>query len=147
MRLIDTNILLYSSNADFAEHECVFRFLQNQRARGIAWSVSWPIVYEFLRVTTHPRVFTKPLKPKQAYQYLADLFDRDRVSILVPTERHQEQLIRTIGELSQPAGNFFHDIATAVLLREHGIREIVTADSDFLQFPFLQVINPLLERP
>lgn len=144
MRFVDTNILLYSSNADFAEHKCAVRFLEDQRTQGISWSVSWPIVYEFLRVTTHARVFPKPVRPQQAYQYLADLFERDRVSILVPTERHQELLIRTIGELSRPAGNFFHDIATAVLLREHGIREIVTADTDFLQFSFLKVTNPLL---
>lgn len=144
MRLVDTNILLYGANADFAEHRCAFQHLQRQRERGAPWAVSWPIVYEFLRVATHRRVFSKPLKPDQAIQYLVDLFERDRVSILVSTERHRELLLRTIGELSQPAGNLFHDIATAVLLREHGIREIDTADSDFLQFSFLKVINPLL---
>jgi predicted nucleic acid-binding protein len=52
--------------------------------------------------------------------------------------------LTTLGELSQPAGNLFHDIQTAVLMREHGVREIVTADSDFLQFRFLKVTNPLL---
>ena len=144
MRLVDTNILLYSANADFAEHGSAVQYLRDQREQGIPWTVSWPIIYEFLRVATHLRVFPKPLKPDQAFQYLADLFERDRVSILVPTERHREFLLRTVGELSRPAGNLFHDIATAVLLREHGIREIVTADSDFLQFSFLKVINPLL---
>jgi predicted nucleic acid-binding protein len=29
-------------------------------------------------------------------------------------------------------------------MREHGVQEIVTADTDFLQFPFLRVVNPLL---
>ena len=52
----------------------------------------------------------------------------------------------TLGELSQPAGNLFHDVQTAVLMREHGVREIVTADTDFLQFPFLKVTNPFLAR-
>jgi len=28
-------------------------------------------------------------------------------------------------------------------MREHGVREIVTADTDFLQFDFLRVTNPL----
>ena len=144
MRLVDTNVLLYSVNADFAEHKCALQYLRDQREQGAGWAVSWPIIYEFLRVATHRRVFSKPLRPDQAFKYLVDLFERDRVSILVPTERHRELLLRTIGELSRPAGNVFHDIATAVLLREHGIREIVTADSDFLQFSFLKVINPLL---
>lgn len=29
-------------------------------------------------------------------------------------------------------------------MREHGVQEIVTADTEFLQFPFLKVVNPLL---
>jgi predicted nucleic acid-binding protein len=49
-----------------------------------------------------------------------------------------------VAELSHPAGNLFHDIHTATLMREHGVREIITADTDFLQFRFLTVSNPLL---
>ena len=40
-------------------------------------------------------------------------------------------------------GNLFHDIHTAVLAREHGVPEIVTADTDFLQFSFVRVTNPV----
>jgi predicted nucleic acid-binding protein len=29
-------------------------------------------------------------------------------------------------------------------MKEHGIPEIRTADTDFHQFPFLRVVNPLL---
>jgi predicted nucleic acid-binding protein len=29
-------------------------------------------------------------------------------------------------------------------MREHGVQEIVTADTEFLQFPFFKVVNPLL---
>jgi predicted nucleic acid-binding protein len=28
-------------------------------------------------------------------------------------------------------------------MREHGVREVRTADTDFHQFPFLEVVNPL----
>lgn len=68
----------------------------------------------------------------------------EEVSVLSPTGRHWETLEKTVSELSAPAGNLFHDIRTAVILREHGIREIATADTDFLQFRFLKVTNPLL---
>jgi len=36
-----------------------------------------------------------------------------------------------------------HDVHTAVLMREHGIREICTRDTDFHRFPFLKVIDPV----
>ena len=48
-----------------------------------------------------------------------------------------------MAEIGATSGNLFHDIETAVLMREHGVREIVTADVDFLRFKFLRVVNPL----
>ena len=41
------------------------------------------------------------------------------------------------------AGNLLHDAHTAILMREHGIRRICTRDTDFNQFTFLEVIDPL----
>ena len=35
------------------------------------------------------------------------------------------------------------DALTAILMREHGIRRIRTRDTDFHQFAFLEVIDPL----
>jgi predicted nucleic acid-binding protein len=32
---------------------------------------------------------------------------------------------------------------TAVLMREHGIQRIITRDSDFHRFSFVQVVDPL----
>ena len=36
-----------------------------------------------------------------------------------------------------------HNLHIAALMREHGVTEIRTADTDFHQFKFLQVVNPL----
>ena len=48
-------------------------------------------------------------------------------------------------EFVQPhlRGNIVHDLHTAALMREHGIRDIYTRDSDFSRFPFVKVIDPL----
>ena len=43
--------------------------------------------------------------------------------------------------------NILFDVRTAVLMREHGVRQIYTADTDFLQFDDLQVVNPVSGRP
>jgi uncharacterized protein len=42
-------------------------------------------------------------------------------------------------------GNLVHDAHTAILMREHGIRRIITRDVDFHRFPFLEVVDPLAE--
>ena len=142
--LIDTNIFLHSVNTGSPHHEAAREFLESHLRNRTAWCTTWPILYEFLRVSTHRKVFPKPLRPKQATAFVRQIVSLDEVVMLGATERHASTLADTIGELSDPSGNLFHDIHTAVLMREHGVPEIVTADTDFLQFRFLKVLNPLL---
>jgi predicted nucleic acid-binding protein len=42
-----------------------------------------------------------------------------------------------------PSPNLNINAHTAILMREHGIRRICTRDTDFHQFAFLEVIDPL----
>jgi uncharacterized protein len=144
-RLIDTNILLYAVNRDCPEHARAKSYLSAHLSSGEPWCLSWGVVYEFLRVATHPRVFPNPLSGKQAMAFLHPLLEHSAVTLLSETENHARLLEKTMGELSHCAGNLVHDLHTAVLLREHGVPEIVTADTDFLQFKFLQVSNPLMK--
>ena len=65
------------------------------------------------------------------------------LAVLVPTHHHADVASKVILELPRIAGNLFQDAHTAVLMREHGIRQICTRDTDFNQFTFLEVIDPL----
>jgi len=143
-RLIDTNILLYAVNRDCPEHARARAFLEQEIDSGAPWCLSWGVIYEFLRVSTHPRVFPHPMKAADALAFVAALLSTPSLTMLTGTERHLELLLKTTGEMSHAAGNIFHDVKTAVLLREHGVGEIVTADTDFHQFAFLRVTNPIL---
>ncbi|MBM4182944.1 MAG: PIN domain-containing protein [Gemmatimonadetes bacterium] len=103
--------------------------------------------YEFLRVVTHPRVFRRPWSAAESHTFLAALLSSPSVSVLSPTPRHAAVLAGVIGEVPLLAGNLLHDTATAVLMREHGIRRICTRDTDFHRFPFLEPIDPLTAEP
>ena len=46
-------------------------------------------------------------------------------------------------EVRDVRGNLVHDAHTAILMHEHGIREIYTRDADFHRFSFLRVVDPL----
>ena len=63
------------------------------------------------------------------------------LAVLVATQRHADVAAQVLGELPHLAGNILHDAHTAILMREHGIRRICTRDTDFTQFPFLEVID------
>jgi predicted nucleic acid-binding protein len=56
-------------------------------------------------------------------------------------------LAEVTSEVPIMTGNLWHDAEAAVLMREHGIRRICTRDTDFVRFPFLEVIDPLVSEP
>lgn len=141
--VIDTNILLYAANRDAPGYEAARRFLLQAGSSAEQWYLTEGIFYEFLRVATHQKVFARPLTWREAMEFLRPLANNPRFQWLAAGERHFEILEDTLASLTHPAGNLFFDVRTAVLMREHGVREIYTTDTDFLQFPELKVINPL----
>jgi hypothetical protein len=141
--LVDTNILAYAVNRDCDEHPVAAEALKSWLSGSTPWALTWSVVYEFLRIATHPRVFRRPLSAGQALAFLDPILTSELVTLLAPTPRHESVLRSTIREYGRPAGNLFHDLHTAVIMREHGVREIMTADADFRTFPFLTVTNPV----
>lgn len=141
--VVDTNVLLYGVNEDAPEHAAARSFLLGISRTADAWYVTEGIAYEFLRVATHPKVFPTPLTWAEAVSFLRPILEADNVHLLQATDHHWELLDDVLHALSHPAGNLFFDVRTVVLMREHGIRRIYTADADFLQFDDIEVENPL----
>lgn len=144
--LVDTNVLVYAANRDCLEHGAARAALEGWLHGITPWAVTWGIVYEFLRIATHAKVFRRPLRADDALGFLDPILGSTVVSVLRPTDRHEAVLRETIGQFGAPAGNIFHDLHTAVLMREHGVTEIMTADVDFRKFVFLTVTNPVRSK-
>ena len=141
--VIDTNILLYAANRNAEEHSAAVSFLTEAMAGAEPWFLTEGILYEFMRVSTHPKVFEKPLTWKEALRFIGPLLMSRRFDILSAGENHWTILERVLGDLHRPSGNLFFDIRTVVLMQERGVREIYTTDTDFLQFQDIRTINPL----
>lgn len=144
MVAVDTNILVYAADADSPFHAASRAWLERHRRSSEAWYTTWPILYDFLRVTTHPRVMRRPWNVQQSWIFVSGVLDSPALSVLVPTSRHPKVAEQTFAELPHLAGNLLHDSHTAILMREHGIRRICTRDTDFHRFPFLEVVDPML---
>jgi uncharacterized protein len=140
--VVDTNILLYAANRDCPEHSLCLDFLLGIVSSGDTCFVPENIIYEFLRVATHPRVFPQPLRASEAVNFLDALLSVPNFRVLGATERHWSCLCALVRELGEPSGNFFFDVHTATMMREHGIRRIASADNDFAKFSGLEVVNP-----
>lgn len=143
MLAVDTNVLVYAADLDSPYYAPCRRWLEHQRARPDAWFTTWPVLYEFLRVTTHPRVMRRPWSACAAWQFVAALLASPGLAVLVPTARHADVAAEVIAELPHLSGNLMHDAHIAILMREHGIARICTRDTDFSRFPFLEVVDPL----
>lgn len=63
--------------------------------------------------------------------------------MLQPTSRHPDVVREIVAASPSLRGNVLHDLHTAALLKEHGVRAIRTRDTDFHRFPFLEVVDPL----
>jgi toxin-antitoxin system PIN domain toxin len=134
---------LYAANRDAEEQRAAAAFLYAAADSAEPWFLTEGILYEFLRVSTHPRVFHRPLTWREAISFIRPFLKSPSFLILTTEERHWTLLESILGKLTRPAGNLFFDIRTVALMHEHGVREIYTSDTDFLQFPDIKVINPL----
>ena len=143
MFVVDTNVLVYAADADAREHRACRGLLDDWRRQQGAWYTTWGILYEFVRVTTHARVMRRPWTLGEAFGFVAALLASPGLALLVETERHSAVAAGTAAELPELAGNLVHDMHTAVLMREHGIRTIYTRDTDFHRFPFVRTVDPL----
>jgi len=143
MFIVDTNVLVYAADRDSEHHEVCRALLESWRAQATPWYLSWNVIYEFLRVTTHPRVFRTPWTAKEAWAFVSAVLASPGLTLLVPTERHASVVNAVIEEVPGLRGNLVHDARTAILMREHGIRQIFTRDTDFHRFPFITPLDPV----
>lgn len=142
MFVIDTNILVYAVDRNAADHRVCRQLLEKVRRRAEPWYLTWGIVYEFLRVTTHVAVLKRPLTTGQAWEFLQALTAAPGMEFLCETERHAHIAVEVFREVPSLVGNLVFDAHTAVLMRENGVRSIYTRDTDFRQFRFLEVLDP-----
>lgn len=139
MTLIDTNILLYAINKDDPRSDSACMMLESLANEERSWALSWSIVYEFLRVATHPRVFPSPMKIEEAWSFIVALLRQSSGLMLVETSDHAEVTARCLREAPRIQGNLMHDFHLAVLMREHGVTQVLTEDRDFLMFPWIEI--------
>jgi toxin-antitoxin system PIN domain toxin len=140
---VDTNVLVYAADRSSPFHEPCLGALSTWRSRPDAWFLTWNVVYEFLRVVTHPRVMTRPWTAPEAWTFTEALLQAPGLSMLAATDRHAAVAAEVIAEMPWLSGNLLHDAHTAILMREHGVRRIYTRDSDFHRFRFLEPVDPV----
>ena len=146
MFVVDTNVLMYAANPQAPEHARCRELLEHWRSQAGAWYLTWGICHEFLRAATHRRA-PRPVSPAHAYAFLDAVLASRGLQVMAAGDRYRAVLGDIVREVPGLTGDIWHDVETAALMREHGIRRIVTRDTDFHRFRFLEVVDPLTAEP
>lgn len=145
MFAIDTNILVYAHNSGASKHEAAKAFLQNSmntKDENGKLSICIPsqVLVEFMNVITWTRL-EAPLPLSDAKIIVEDYLKFD-AEIIYPKPT---QLVTLLGLLdSIKSRKKVFDVALVATLKDNGIQGLYTVNtSDFQEFAFLEVKNPL----
>lgn len=140
MLVVDANILLNAVNGDAREHRAARSWLAQALAGSEAVAFAWTVALAFLRVSTHPAVFSQPLDPTRAAADLEGWLTARPAITIEPTRRHLP-ILRGLLEAHGAAGDLVADAHLAALAFEHGAT-VVSFDRDFARFEGLPVHRP-----
>src|SRR3990170_7739759 len=129
----DVNVLVYAHREDLPEHAGCRRWLEETVAADAAFGLVDLVLSGFLRIVTHPRVFTTPTPLDVALAFVAELRAQPNRVLVQPGERHWEIFERLCRE-SGVKGNLVADAYLAALAIESGC-EWVTTDRDYSRSP------------
>lgn len=140
MIALDTNVLIGIIASSSSLHE--------EAMKGVAsltddFCITPTNVGETLRILTHPKVFTSPLKIGKAISVFSDFVDSHNIRILDEDINWWKTLSEIERLIPGLKGNEILDARIAICLKHHKVKRIFTFDSDFKKYPFLQSIRPL----
>lgn len=142
MMLVDANLLLYAYDPRSAHHTASRTWLEETLSGTELVRFAWVTLWAFLRISTNPRVFERPLTVEEAMRAVGAWLAQPATGILEPSERHWEKL-QELAVQAQVKGPLVMDAVIATLAIEHGAT-LQTTDVDFARFPGLKWRNPLL---
>jgi predicted nucleic acid-binding protein len=145
MLALDASVLAYAVNRFAPEHPRATRVVEDLANGDVPWAVPWPAIHEFLGFVTHPHAVARPLGAADAWAFVERLLASPVLRVLGPTDRHGAVLSQVLSA-APGLGLDLHGLETAVVLREHGVRELVSTDPAMRRFPFLSVRDPVHGR-
>ncbi len=141
MILHDVNVLVYSYREEMDRHDEFRLAFEEQVLSPSAFGYSPLVLSGFLRVVTHPKVFTIPSLIDDALDFVQALRGQPNAVELTPGPRHWS-VFRDLCKVAQTKGNLVPDAYHAALAIESG-SEWVTTDRDYARFPGLRWRHPL----
>jgi hypothetical protein len=140
--IVDANLLLYAYDSSSPRHDRARRWFETLMNGEPDIRFGLGTLLAFLRLSTDPRVFERPLGAAEAVGIVESWLARPNVSIAHTSDRHWTGLAE-LSETAKARGPLMMDAHLAALTMEHGAR-LATTDRDFTRFPGLRFEDPLI---
>ncbi len=138
MTIPDLNVLLYAADSSSPRNrEAVTWLEETLNGEKDTVGVPWAVHLGFVRLTTNPKVFPRPLTVDAATAWLDHLESHPSVRMVNPGEAHRG-ILRHLLLLLGTGANLTADAHLAALALEHDAT-FVTGDRDFQRFQGLKV--------
>lgn len=141
MIAVDTNILLHAHRAELPSHDVCLAALRSLAEGARPWALPVFVVAEFVRVATHPRVFSPPSTLDQAFGFVDAILGSPRCQLLTPGPGFVP-LFAGLCREGDMRGNRVFDAQLAAVCVEHGVRDIVSLDRDMSRMPSVRASTP-----
>lgn len=142
MILPDANLLLYACDQSSPFHAKAAAWCEHIMSSPSPVILLPVVVFGFVRISTHPRVFTDPLSVAEASAHVRSWLGRKQVRLHDMLPDDVETALKLL-ETAGTAGNLTTDAQiAAVALRLDA--EVHTADLDFGRFAGVRFKNPLV---
>lgn len=142
MILVDANLLIYAYHPRAERHAEARSWLEGVLSGTEMVRFAWLTLWAFIRITTNPRAFERPLTGAEAENAVASWLGQPVAGIVEPGDRHFD-ILRVLMKEGQVTGPLLMDAALAAIALEHGA-VLYTTDRDFARFPGLKWSNPFL---
>lgn len=143
MIAVDTNILVHAHREDSPFHQPAVACVTELAEGAAAWAIPWPCLHEFVAIVTHPRIYAPPTPLERAIAQIDAWIESPALLLLSEAADYWPSLRALLGA-GQVVGAKVHDARIFALCRQHGVRDLWSADRDFSRFGGLRVVNPLV---
>ncbi len=145
MILPDVNVLVYVHREDAEDHTRYRQWVEGIIQGKQPYGISDQVLSGFLRVVTHPRIFTSPSPIRAALEFARQVRGQPHCQSIAPGPRHW-QIFTSLCESVSATANLIPDAWFAALAIESEC-EWITTDRDYRLFSGLRCRHPFTSEP